>query len=376
MKKLLLFIGLLILNPIYAQTNTIDVPEVWETDSWDGVNWNVFSQLTYTFSNACLPTTILSKVIDFGGTEMLEDVGFVTVNYNAQDEPTGSLSKYWDDEAETWEDNYQTVFTVVNGNITEVIGSDWINGVWEPSDRETRAYNSEGLMIQKIEQDWGESGNDWVNDSKIEYTYNLDETLNVVTNYEWSTSIQNWVNNTLETYSYSSGLAATLKTEDWNGSAWGNDRLRHYTYDSNEFLIETLKTKWNGDTYDNEELLSRTNNADGNPTETITQAWFFGNWVNTSRDRRTYPSCATLSTQNIAKAEFRVYPNPAQNHVNVQTNISGNLSVIDIHGRQLISQQSTVGSNTVNTALLTNGMYLLSIENQNTKTTKRLVIDK
>ncbi|MFD1615700.1 T9SS type A sorting domain-containing protein [Gelatiniphilus marinus] len=374
MKKAILVFLLFIAAKAYSQPNVIDVPEIWEIDSWNGTNWDLLSQVTYFFNNKCFATEALGKFKDVGGSNMLENATLLTVTYNTNDLPIENLNQLWNESTSTWENHLKTEYTYSGTILTELTNYDWLNNNWEPRSRELNTYNVSNLITEKISQTWNATNTVWVNVLKTEYTYYPNEKLNVVTAYIWNSANSNWNNDLRETYTYSGNLPTALKADTWNGTIWENNRLRHYTYDSNDFLTETLKTKWNGSAFENDERVLRTNNNEGFPTEMINQAWFFGSWLNNSRDRRTYPDCNALSTNKISESELKIYPNPAKNKVTIKSKIKGLVIVVDLNGRTLKKADITDVTTTIDTSKLTNGVYILFFESENKKAIKRLVI--
>ncbi|MFT7072266.1 T9SS type A sorting domain-containing protein [Patiriisocius sp. Uisw_017] len=80
-----------------------------------------------------------------------------------------------------------------------------------------------------------------------------------------------------------------------------------------------------------------------------------------------------LGNQDIAANQFAVYPNPANDFVNITSKNRGTVevSVYNILGKQIIATQVT---NRLNIASLSAGVYLLNISQNGTSTTKKLVV--
>lgn len=376
MKHTLLIFLLFILTCSYSQTDLIEVPEVWEIDIWDGTNWNLSSQTNFTFNSNCQPIEGLTKFIDFDGTNMLENVSFLTITYDANNLPLESINQLWDEETNMWEDQLKTEFTHTGDFLTESINYDWLDNNWEPSNRQVNTYNASNLIIETISQTWDETNNFWLNTSKTEYTFNPNNSINIATIFDWNSSNNTWENDVRETHTYSGNVLTSKESDSWNGSTWLNDILRNYTYDSNDFLIETLKKNWDSSNFENDNRILRTNNTDGNPTEMITQTWFFGTWLNGTRDRRTYPNCESLSIEKLIKNEFNIYPNPAKNELTVNSKTTGTLTIIDTNGRLLKTLNIKNNINTLDISNINSGLYILIFQNENRKETKRLIINK
>lgn len=72
-------------------------------------------------------------------------------------------------------------------------------------------------------------------------------------------------------------------------------------------------------------------------------------------------------TNDSIRHEFplKVYPNPFQNFLNVQSSINDNLILTDIHGRVLLEKGITSGFTRVSTGNITNGIYMVNLVEQN-----------
>lgn len=71
----------------------------------------------------------------------------------------------------------------------------------------------------------------------------------------------------------------------------------------------------------------------------------------------------TLSTPEFQVSEFSIYPNPTSNSLNFKTSTSESfdVQVYDILGKEVLN--TTVFNNILNISTLTNGVYLLKVEN-------------
>ena len=84
-------------------------------------------------------------------------------------------------------------------------------------------------------------------------------------------------------------------------------------------------------------------------------------------------------TEN-SQVNFSVFPNPTQGILNIRFNGIQNgktvLTLFDIQGRNILSKQTASDSEILNIENLQDGVYLLSIENGNQKTTKKIVLNR
>ena len=80
----------------------------------------------------------------------------------------------------------------------------------------------------------------------------------------------------------------------------------------------------------------------------------------------------------VVRSDFTMYPNPAKGliNLNVETLVGvGSVIVTDLYGKQVKTQALSMGTNTVDIANLSKGMYFVSTITNEGKTTKKLVVE-
>ena len=93
---------------------------------------------------------------------------------------------------------------------------------------------------------------------------------------------------------------------------------------------------------------------------------------------------STGITNNTVDIQFSVYPNPAKNNVTIdfisQSNKKTNLVLTDMLGKRVkeFSINTVNGINSINLELvnLNEGVYFINFNNNNIKSTKKLVVTK
>ena len=88
----------------------------------------------------------------------------------------------------------------------------------------------------------------------------------------------------------------------------------------------------------------------------------------------------SLSSNDNILNSLKVYPNPAKGIVNIDLagNVTGETTyeLFDVQGRKVVSKVSSNTIETLNVENLSDGIYMLSIQNGSAKTTKKVVINK
>lgn len=84
------------------------------------------------------------------------------------------------------------------------------------------------------------------------------------------------------------------------------------------------------------------------------------------------PTAASLSTKDISISDFKVFPNPAQDQVEIKTNVEiSSISVFDLLGKEV--SKTKLIDNMLNVSNLSKGVYLLKIEAGNKSITTKLI---
>ncbi|WP_445711916.1 S8 family serine peptidase [Flavobacterium sp.] len=87
-----------------------------------------------------------------------------------------------------------------------------------------------------------------------------------------------------------------------------------------------------------------------------------------------------LSIESNVLSNVRIYPNPAKSSINIDLNnsITGEVgyALYDIQGRLILNKKSSTAITNLNVENLTEGVYLLVIETENVKITKKIVVKR
>jgi hypothetical protein len=84
-----------------------------------------------------------------------------------------------------------------------------------------------------------------------------------------------------------------------------------------------------------------------------------------------------LASQNFSAKSIKMYPNPASSIVNIEipaAYIIGNIQIVDLSGREVLNQREIAGQ--INISNLSNGVYLINLNIDNTKYCQKLVVNR
>ena len=89
---------------------------------------------------------------------------------------------------------------------------------------------------------------------------------------------------------------------------------------------------------------------------------------------------SSLGVANFDKNNYKIYPNPSKNELYIEKSSESyptEVNIFDVNGKLLLSQQTqNIQRNIINTALLSSGLYIMNIkDNQEVSTTHKLLIE-
>ena len=173
----------------------------------------------------------------------------------------------------------------------------------------TYTNNAQGFPVEEISQ-YSLGGGEYMNASKVTYTYDSNGNELVVTYYNADFATQGWIESSRTSYTYDGkGLNTHILHEIWGG-AWVNEHLYTMTYNGAGHEIEDLHQQWDGSAWLNADRENSIYNSNGDPVEFIFQEWV-GNWQNETR--WLYEYTGTLVQNDIKQPNhftLSSYPNP------------------------------------------------------------------
>lgn len=296
MKTLLLFLLLISINLLISAQNTTKIHCGYD---WENGDWKLSDRQTITRDDSGRTVEYLREKINTT-TEEWE-------NYNRYSYAFDSIGNEVQTFSEAW---------------------DTINGVWDVlwGQRKNITYNSDGQILQQINEWWDTDINSFIFSDKLENSYNVEGQVTSMTYSYWDTLLDSWVYYSSSNYIY--GINDSLEMEEykvWNSisNSWNNNEVKYYFYTSNGLILEIRIETWNPQTstwvltnqsdyvYDSSynllNILSEsrdfitnnpiykgmsTYNSNENLVEHVSQLWndSIGNWVNNYRELYTYNS--------------------------------------------------------------------------------------
>lgn len=170
-------------------------------------------------------------------------------------------------------------------------------------------YNSDNSILNLHRQSWDVDIEDWVNSIQLNFEYNIDGLRTSQTGQRWTDG--QWVNSSQFSYEYPADDVIITVFQSWNSTnmAWQEIRRSKNTttYDNNDNIIAILTEKWINEMWQNDYEKTFEFNTDNQLTLRFEQEWDSqeNEWRNYLREITTFNSSAPL-TQKTSIIEFWV----------------------------------------------------------------------
>ena len=245
---------------------------------------------------------------------------------------------YQEWEGGDWVNETKEVYNY-SGDVSTVLYWDW-NGTNWTSD-ELYTYTRNGNTIELLMQYM--QGGAWQNDEKQITTLNFDEEVTEILDQDWAGTI--WVNDELTTYNYEGNVFPTKTIKEWDGSDWEDHQKFEYTYDDNDNAVSGLCLGFGG--YD---WVSHDGDIEmvfGNGEKSYE---YYGYWVEVEYVDLT-------SVNENATAKFMVYPIPAENEIQIQSEGFQKAEIYSLTGQKMLESLQ----NNMNVSQLSSGLYIIKV---------------
>ena len=85
----------------------------------------------------------------------------------------------------------------------------------------------------------------------------------------------------------------------------------------------------------------------------------------------------SLSTENLISKTTEIFPNPANNNINIASYLEkiDNVQILNISGQTVYNKNTNTNTLNINTSKLAKGIYIAKIKANNTTTTKKVIIE-
>ncbi len=219
---------------------------------------------------------------------------------------------------------------------------DTVSSTWKSNSKQSLTYSS-GLITTMIGYSWSTSTSAWVNNSKNEVTYNGTK-KDKINNFYWDNVTSSWKDNGYIQYFYTGNKLDSIQE-------WSKDQSTSITSLKYRFMI--------------------TSDANNKTASFQQLKWkeSAGIWENSLNI--SFTSGTTGISELTGNEVISIYPVPASDVLTINFNkisqIHAAVKIYSMDGKEVINTNISETLSTINTSDLSNGMYLVYIENNGMK---------
>jgi hypothetical protein len=230
--------------------------------------------------------------------------------YDGQNNLIELTEQHWDSPAQAWANFKRTLNTPnQNGDYTQVLNQEWINGDWFTVERLSSVFNAQGQIEILTREIFGNNG--WQNSFRIIYANNASGKL-VQTKFQlWDTNSNSFYDVNRQTYTYDSqqlGLETERLTEVFNtsNSLWETSSRNLKGYDSSGNLTEETTQLWNNvaSAWQNQNRILQNFNAKDQVTLRTELLWNGSQWTNFYQTNNVYDAQFNLLRFEVSSWEL------------------------------------------------------------------------
>ncbi len=346
------------------------------TNTWDN-DYNTMN--TYDSDNNLMTSVGQSWNM---GTNSWDNDKKEVYTYDGDNNMLTHITQYWDNVFLTWVNSSQEIFNYnTNNDRTMYVNQYWNSGtnVWVNSSKHTYVYDANDDMVTDLYQTWDGGTMNWVNSNQHLYTY--DANHHMLTDVYQIDVMTVWQNSSKTTNAYTGDDLTTSVMQFWNSimTTWDNSSRNLRTYDADHNMTMDVSQSWDAvaSDFENTTRIQIMYNSFNQFTTLWSDQWNAGIWqVQTSDMKQNYyyQTFGTSVANTTAKADFNLYPVPAQNFVRIEKTFSTpeafTVSITDLQGRLIrtYSEKATTNySRNIDVNQLAAGSYVIKVSGTNGK---------
>jgi len=199
-------------------------------------SWAYFDRIISSFDDGTLSTELIQV---FENNEWV-NYNQVVFNYN-NDRLVEELEKYWNDNSESWDNNYRKLYSYNNqGKVDNILHQYIFKGTYVNSSRETFKYSFDGKLLEKEVEQFEQA---WTKFLKYQYYYNRNDLIMEENLTFWDGNYDNVDFIVKYTYDRKNQLVSKTKSEV-DGSKNNNLIMEEFVYSDNGQLNEHIISEW------------------------------------------------------------------------------------------------------------------------------------
>lgn len=200
------------------------------TNSWDSIYKYVY---TYDVNNKLIDEMGMSG----NGSSWDNEYRFVN-NLDVNGNVILNVYLNWNAGTSTWDSMNKQHYAFNTDNLEiEAWFESWQMSAWQKTGRNLTTYNTTDLPLTRTSQSW--NGSNWVDVMIITNTYTNDDLVNSLEQYANGNNFKNEIN----TFDGNHNILSAIK-QNWVSASWVNDRKMEYTYNSFNQAITNIEYRW------------------------------------------------------------------------------------------------------------------------------------
>lgn len=329
-----------------------------------------------------------------------------TQTFDAINNIISDKGQVWDAATLSYENESQSFYTSTAAKKVATDSSqDWVGSAWENSSKRIVKYDASNNIVSDTNFDW--DGSEWTANAVYTYTYTAAKKVATMNVYLNVSSV--WLNAYSIAYTYDASgflIQDLSKLLNFTTMSLENSNKNTYTNDAAGNPTTQLVEEWNSMDMVWEKTFKYLNQFDAakNNIVTIEQMWNMtdSKFDTTTRTTSTYNTYNQVTTESIAdwdaataswdmndsttyyyqdytttaikedvtaKADFKVYPIPANDALTVMASVGTTqnvqISLLDIQGRSVLSQSVSDAqqlNQRISVSNIPSGNYLLQLK--------------
>jgi hypothetical protein len=212
--------------------------------------------------------------------------------------------------------------------------------------RVTNTYNTNGLLDVSLNETYNTGTSQWENSYRMTNTYNSNNELTSTLSEGYISG--NWMPSGKQTFTYTNGKVTVSLDQQWNGSAYIDNRRTTNAYSGNDLVTATYEQYFGGN-WMNDRQDSYTYNSYHQTKVETAKSWNNGSsqfeFANGDNEIYYYYEEYTNSVKDVdaKSSSMKVYPVPARNELTLKTSFataqSCMVTLFDMSGR-MVKQMS------------------------------------
>ncbi|MCK9254466.1 MAG: T9SS type A sorting domain-containing protein [Bacteroidales bacterium] len=299
-----------------------------------------------------------------------------TISYDNNGNIIEMKVENFSNEENTWEIEEITNFEFdQNGNLIREESKRTQAGILVDEYKKQFEYSEENLLISMTQQG-GQPRKSLENYRKEEYSYNSEKQMTELLISYWFTT--DWEIRRKYTFAYDNNKLSQVLYYTIVEGDWFNDFKQDFNYNTNNNLssVEEKNLETTNENisklyieYNEYQQVSEIGKIKFNIFSSISDKIIY-----------TYEEIDETKISNLIFSDFTVFPNPAQNFINIQSaeNLFDKVELIDITGKTVFVSKIALNSNNISipTSHLANGNYQLKVTSGNQIGTKQIIVNK